>query len=75
VPRLYCFSVSVAVIERNVRRTTIASGKSGALVIEVCNQAGVAASPAANSELAVRFRLSIQLARWGRLSSISEVKA
>jgi hypothetical protein len=67
--------VSIAVIQRNVSGTTIASGKPGALVTEVCDPASVAGSPAADSELAARLRLSIQFARWGLLSTISEVKA
>lgn len=67
---LLLLSVSIAVIEHKVRRTTIASGKSGAPGTEVCDQASVAGSPAAESELAAGPRLSIQLARWGLLSTI-----
>jgi hypothetical protein len=67
---LLLLSVSIAVIEHNVRRTTIASGKSDAPGTEVCDQASVAGSPAAESELAAGLHLSIQLARWGLLSTI-----
>jgi anti-sigma factor RsiW len=72
---LLLLSASIAVIERNVRRTTIASGKPDALGTGVCDPSGLASAPAADSELAARLRLSIQLARWGLLSTVSEVKA
>jgi Putative zinc-finger len=68
-------SVSIAVIQRNMQRTAIASGESGPLVIEVCDQARLGGTPAADPELAEHLRLSIQLARWGLLSAASEVKA
>lgn len=71
---LLLLSMSIAVIERNVRRTTIASGKPDALGTGVFDQAGLAGAPAADFELAARLRLSMQLARWGLLSTASEVK-
>jgi anti-sigma factor RsiW len=72
---LLLLSVSIAVIQRNLQRTAIAPGESDVLVTEVCAHAGVAEAPAADSELTARLRLSIQLARWGLLSTVSEVKA
>ena len=69
---LLLLSVIIAVIERSVRRTTIASGKSDAPGTEVCDQASVAGSPAAESEFAAGLH---QLARWGLLSTILEGKS
>ena len=45
------------------------------LGLESSDQAELAGAPAADFELAARLRLSIQLARWGLLSTVSEVKA
>jgi hypothetical protein len=58
---LLLLSVGMAVIQRNLQQTASASAESGPC--------------AADSELAARLRLSIQLARWGLLSTVSEVKA
>jgi hypothetical protein len=58
---LLLLSVSIAVIERNVRRTTIASGKSGALVTEVCDQAGVPANLRRTPSLQCAFVLTFNL--------------
>jgi anti-sigma factor RsiW len=72
---LLLLSVSIAVIQRNLQRTAIASGKPDALITGVCDQISLAGAPAAESDLAARLRLSIQLARWGLLSTAFEVKA
>lgn len=72
---LLLLSVSIAVIQRNLQRTAIASGKPDALVTGICDQARPAGASAADSEHAARLRLSIQLARWGLLSTVSEVTA
>ena len=68
------FSVSV-VIPRNGQRTAIGSGECDAPVTGVCDQVRLAGASAADSELAARPCLSIQLARWGLLSTVSEVTA
>ena len=46
-----------------------------ARVAGVCNETRLAGTSAADSELATRLRLSIQLARWDLFSIVSEVKA
>jgi anti-sigma factor RsiW len=72
---LLLLSVSIAVVQRNLRQTTIPSGESDVLVTEACDQASAAGPHGADCELAERLRRSIQLARWGLLSTVSEVKA
>jgi hypothetical protein len=72
---LLLLSVSTAAIQYNLQRTAIASGKPDAPVTGVCDRARLAGTSAMDSELAARLRLSIQLARWGLLSTVSEVTA
>jgi hypothetical protein len=67
--------VTIAAIQRDLQSTANASGRSDALATGVCDQASLPGAPAAGSEPAARLRLSIQLARWGLLSTVSEVKA
>ncbi len=72
---LLLFSVSLAVVQRNVQQTAIPSGECDILVTEGCDQGRLVGVSAVDSKLVARLRLSIQLARWGLLSTISEVKA